>query len=89
MAIRRATVPHGLPRRRTFALIKDVNCAASRPTPQLWKERRQIDRPLFGSKAPQGEESNWVPTDPNRRFELYAPTKGLFDKAWHCQMPRK
>jgi hypothetical protein len=40
----------------------------------------------FGPKAPEGKESNWVPTDPNRRFELmfrlYAPTKALFDKAW-------
>jgi hypothetical protein len=30
--------------------------------------------------------TNWVPTDPNRRFELmfrfYGPTKALFDKAW-------
>ena len=40
----------------------------------------------FGPKAPEGKESNWVPTDPNRRFELmfrlYAPTKALFVKAW-------
>jgi hypothetical protein len=36
-------------------------------------------------KAETGE-TNWVPTDPNRRFELmfrlYGPTKALFDKAW-------
>ena len=35
---------------------------------------------------PAGEESNWIPTGPGRRFELmfrlYAPTKALFDKAW-------
>ena len=40
----------------------------------------------FGPKAPEGKETNWVPTDPDRRFELmfrfYAPTKALFDKAW-------
>jgi hypothetical protein len=42
----------------------------------------------FGPKAPEGKgkESNWIPTDPNRRFELmfrlYGPTKALFDKAW-------
>jgi hypothetical protein len=34
----------------------------------------------------EGQQSNWVPTDPARRFELmfrlYAPTKALFDKAW-------
>jgi hypothetical protein len=38
----------------------------------------------FGPKAPQGSESNWVPTDPQRKFELmfrlYAPTKALFEK---------
>ena len=36
-------------------------------------------------KAEAGE-TNWVPTDPNRRFELmfrlYGPNKALFDKAW-------
>ena len=40
----------------------------------------------FGPKAPKGQESNWVPTDPERRFELmfraYAPTKAFFDKKW-------
>jgi hypothetical protein len=40
----------------------------------------------FGPKAPAGKETNWVPTDPARQFELmfrlYAPTKGLFEKAW-------
>ena len=33
----------------------------------------------FGPAAPAGKESNWVPTDPKRGFELmfraYAPTK--------------
>jgi hypothetical protein len=40
----------------------------------------------FGPKAPEGQQSNWVPTDPARRFEpmfrLYGPTKALFDKTW-------
>ena len=35
----------------------------------------------FGPKAPAGKESNWVPTDPNRGFELmfrvYAPDQGV------------
>ncbi|MDC9825847.1 hypothetical protein PRN20_19095 [Devosia sp. ZB163] len=34
-------------------------------------------------------QSNWVPTDPEREFELmfrlYAPTEALFDKSW--QLP--
>jgi hypothetical protein len=41
---------------------------------------------FFGPEAPAGKESNWVPTDPNRQFEvmfrLYAPTRALFDKTW-------
>jgi hypothetical protein len=40
----------------------------------------------FGPKALAGKASNWVPTDPARRFELmfrlYGPTKALVDKAW-------
>lgn len=41
---------------------------------------------FFGPKAPAGKEANWVPTDPNRRFELlfrlYGPKKALFEKTW-------
>ena len=37
----------------------------------------------FGPKAPEGKESNWLPTDPKRRFFLlsrfYGPEPGLFD----------
>ena len=40
----------------------------------------------FGSAAPAGKESNWVPTDPARKFELlfrlYGPKKALFEKTW-------
>jgi hypothetical protein len=41
---------------------------------------------FFGSRSPPGKEANWVPTDPNRTFELlfrlYGPEKPLFDKSW-------
>jgi hypothetical protein len=41
---------------------------------------------FFGSTAPASGESNWVPTDPNGRFEVlarfYGPQKALFDKTW-------
>jgi hypothetical protein len=41
---------------------------------------------FIGPTAPDGLESNWVPTDPAARFEvlfrLYGPTKALFDKTW-------
>jgi hypothetical protein len=37
----------------------------------------------FGPEAPKGKESNWLPTDPSRRFFLlfraYGPEPGLFD----------
>ncbi|MDT1062607.1 DUF1254 domain-containing protein [Paracoccus sp. CPCC 101403] len=40
----------------------------------------------FGPDAPEGKESNWVPTDPKGKFELlfrlYGPQKPLFDKSW-------
>jgi hypothetical protein len=38
----------------------------------------------FGPKAPAGTESNWIPTNPERGFELmalfYGPEKDFFDK---------
>lgn len=40
----------------------------------------------FGPKAPNGKDSNWVPTDPNHKFELlfraYGPTEAFFQKSW-------
>ena len=37
----------------------------------------------FGPQAPEGKESNWLPTDPNRRFFMlfraYGPEAGIFD----------
>ena len=56
---------------------------------QIPEMRKNADGSIdvfFGPNAPAGRDSNWVPTDPARRFELmfrlYAPTKALFDKAW-------
>jgi len=40
----------------------------------------------FGPEAPQGMESNWVPTTPGRNFFLlfrfYGPEPAVFDKSW-------
>ena len=40
----------------------------------------------FGPKAPKGKESNWLPTDPKRRFFLlsrfYGAEPALFDKSF-------
>jgi hypothetical protein len=73
--------------RRTHALIKNVD-RASRAS-NAAEVRRNADGSVdiyFGPNAPAGKESNWVPTDPAREFELmfrlYAPTKALFDKTW-------
>jgi hypothetical protein len=73
--------------RETHALIKGVDRAsrASNAADLAKNADGSVDI-WFGPKAPAARESNWVPTDPNRRFELmfrlYGPTKALFDKAW-------
>jgi hypothetical protein len=40
----------------------------------------------FGTKAPEGKESNWVPTNADGKFEvlfrLYGLEDALFDKTW-------
>src|SRR5262249_20607628 len=43
----------------------------------------------FGSSAPAGKDTNWVPTGVSGKFEVmfrfYGPQKPLFDKTW--QLP--
>jgi len=40
----------------------------------------------FSPTVPAGKETNWIPTDPKRRFELifrlFGPKKEFFEKAW-------
>ncbi|OPX37483.1 MAG: hypothetical protein B1H11_05830 [Desulfobacteraceae bacterium 4484_190.1] len=40
----------------------------------------------FGPQAPEGQESNWIPTEKGHRFFLlfrfYGPQKGVFDGSW-------
>nr|WP_246737675.1 DUF1254 domain-containing protein [Nordella sp. HKS 07] len=74
--------------RDTHALIKNMDRAsrASNNTDMKTNEDGSVDI-YFGPSAPQGQERNWVPTDPKRGFEvmfrLYGPTKALFEKkAW-------
>jgi hypothetical protein len=73
--------------RETHALIR--NTARASRSSQIPDMHRNADGSVdvyFGPEAPSGQETNWVPTDPNRRFELmfrlYGPTKALFDKTW-------
>jgi hypothetical protein len=73
--------------RQTHALVRDM-ARASRAS-NAAEVQKNADGSVdiyFGPKAPEGKETNWVPTDPERGFEvmfrLYAPTQALFDKTW-------
>ena len=73
--------------RVTHALIRDMARASrSSQIPEIEKNANGSVDVFFSPAAPAGKESNWVPTDPKRGFEVmfraYAPTKVSFDKAW-------
>jgi hypothetical protein len=73
--------------RETHALIKNMPRASrSSQIPEMQKSADGSIDIYFGPKAPAGKDTNWVPTDPARKFELmfraYAPTKALFEKTW-------
>jgi hypothetical protein len=73
--------------RETHALIRGMPRASrSSQIPEMQKNDDGSIEIYFGPKAPKGLESNWVPTDRRRRFELmfraYAPTSALFEKTW-------
>lgn len=73
--------------RQTHALIRNMERASrASNASELQKNADGSVDIFFGPEAPAGQESNWVPTDPLRDFEvmfrLYAPTKALFDKTW-------
>ena len=73
--------------RDTHALIRNMQWPSrSSQTPGLQKNADGSVDIYFGPKAPAGKESNWVPTDPNGKFEVlfrfYGPQKPLFDKTW-------
>jgi len=73
--------------RETHALIKGVQYASrASTTPGLQKNADGSVDIYFGANAPAGKESNWVPTDPQRPFEIlarfYGPEKPFFDKVW-------
>jgi hypothetical protein len=71
--------------RQTHALIKNVSRASrSSQIPELGKNADGSIDIFFGPTAPPGKEANWVPTNPQRGFELmlrlYAPRKEFFEK---------
>jgi len=73
--------------RETHALVKNMNRAsiASISSGVQKNSDSSVDI-FFGPKAPAGKEANWVPTDPNRKFELlfrlYGPKSEFFEKKW-------
>ena len=73
--------------RQTHALIKGMPRASRSSNAADVKKNTDGSVDIyFGPKAPAGQDSNWVPTDPNRKFELmarfYAPRKEFFEKKW-------
>ena len=73
--------------RDTHALIKNVDRASRASNAADVKKNADGSVDIYiGAKAPAGQESNWIPTDPARKFELmfrlYGPKKEFFDKVW-------
>lgn len=73
--------------RDTHALIKNVDRASRASNAAEVKKNADGSVDLYiGAKAPAGQESNWIPTDPSRQFELmfrlYGPKKEFFEKTW-------
>jgi hypothetical protein len=73
--------------RKTHTLIRDMPWASrSSNTPGLQAGNEGAVTLYLGPQAPDGNESNWIPTNPGRGFEalirFYGPEKPLFDKTW-------
>jgi hypothetical protein len=73
--------------RETHTFIRSARCVGrSSQTPGMRWNADGSAGIYFGVKPPAGGESNWIPTDPDGRFEVlarfYGPQKALFDKTW-------
>jgi hypothetical protein len=73
--------------RQTHALIKNLDRASRASNDaDVQKGPDGSVEVYFGPKAPERKESNWVPTDPKRPFEVlfraYGPKKELFERTW-------
>ncbi|MBY5406604.1 DUF1254 domain-containing protein [Rhizobium leguminosarum] len=73
--------------RRTHALVRNMERASRASNSSEVKQNPDGSVDVyFGPSAPDGKASNWVPTDPQRGFELlfrlYGPKKQLFEKSW-------
>jgi hypothetical protein len=76
--------------RQTHALVKDLDrasCASN--SSEVRKNDDGSTDVYFSHTAPARNESNWVPTDPKRQFEvlfrLYGPEQAPFEKT--CVLP--
>jgi hypothetical protein len=73
--------------RQTHTLIRNMPRASrSSQIPEMQKNADGSIDVYFSPGAPKGRDSNWIPTDSKRGFEVmfraYAPTKAFFEKAW-------
>ncbi|WP_027581029.1 DUF1254 domain-containing protein [Bradyrhizobium sp. Ai1a-2] len=73
--------------RDTHALIRNVDRASRASNNAEVKKNADGSVDLYvGPRPPAGQEPNWIPTDPARRFELmfrlYGPKQEFFAKAW-------
>jgi hypothetical protein len=73
--------------RATHALIREMPWSSrGSNTLGLTKNADGSTDLYFGSKAPAGKESKWVPAKSGGEFEVlfrfYGPEKPLFDKTW-------
>ncbi|ABE63740.1 protein of unknown function DUF1214 [Nitrobacter hamburgensis X14] len=73
--------------RQTHALIKNMPRASrASNAAEVQKNADGSVDIYFGPKPPPGKDANWVPTDPQRDFELlfriYGPKKEFFDRIW-------
>jgi len=73
--------------RETHGLIRDMShpTRASNTPELVMNEDGSVDI-WFAPEAPEGKESNWIPTKAGGRFELvfrfFGPEPPLFDKTW-------
>jgi len=67
----------------TASYIRDMSKSSIDSSQDLQKNDDGSVNVYFGPKAPEGKESNWIPTAEGRRFFLlfrfYGPQKGVFD----------
>ena len=73
--------------RQTHALIKNASRASRASNAAEVQKNADGSVDLYiGPRPPAGKESNWIPTNAARGFELmvrlYGPTKAFFEKQW-------